>query len=245
MSDLKSFFSFYGSKWRLAPKYPAPEYGTIIEPFAGSAGYSVRHADKNILLIERDPVIASVWEYLISASPADILALPHVEDGGSVDDYPELPAGARAFMGFWVNQAAAQPAKIMSKWSRDYPGPGRYGASVRARVAGQLHAVRHWQIMAGDDYTAAPDIEATWFIDPPYSDRGKHYKYGSKLINYTELADWCRSRRGQVLVCENEGADWLPFVPFSRQIGTTAHGIVRYSQEVIWTNDTRAMELAA
>jgi hypothetical protein len=41
---VRPFFSFFGSKWRVAPHYPAPERDLIIEPFAGSAGYSLRHA---------------------------------------------------------------------------------------------------------------------------------------------------------------------------------------------------------
>lgn len=28
-----------------------------------------------------------------------------------------------------------------------------------------LYKIKHWQII-NDDYSAAPDIEATWFIDP-------------------------------------------------------------------------------
>ena len=47
------------------------------------------------------------------------------------------------------------------------------------------------------------------------------------------LSEWCRSRRGQVMVCENEGARWLPFRPF-RSIQSTSNGV---SREVIWTND--------
>src|SRR5690348_5384455 len=58
---LMPFFSFYGGKWRAAPKYPAPLYDTIIEPFAGSAGYAVRHYEKRVLLCEKDPVIAALW----------------------------------------------------------------------------------------------------------------------------------------------------------------------------------------
>jgi hypothetical protein len=32
---LRPFWRYYGGKWRAAPRYPAPRYDTIIEPFAG------------------------------------------------------------------------------------------------------------------------------------------------------------------------------------------------------------------
>ena len=53
--------------------------------------------------------------------------------------------------------------------------------------------------------------EATWFIDPPYKYGGEHYVMNG--INYDELAEWCKSRKGQVIVCENTSADWLDFEP--------------------------------
>lgn len=50
-------------------------------------------------------------------------------------------------------------------------------------------------------------------------------------LDYAVLADWCRTRRGQVMVCEQDGAEWLPFVPF-RPITSTAN---TRKLEVIWT----------
>ena len=60
---MRPFFGFYGGKWRDAPKYyPAPEHDTIVEAFAGSAGYSVRYADRKIMLGEKDGVIFGVGD---------------------------------------------------------------------------------------------------------------------------------------------------------------------------------------
>lgn len=85
---LKPFFTYFGGKYRLAPKYPKPLYGTIIEPFAGSAGYSLRYPDREIILNDLDPVISGIWEYLIKVKEDEILALPsHVENIG---DFPDL-----------------------------------------------------------------------------------------------------------------------------------------------------------
>ena len=99
LSMLRPFFSFYGSKWRLAPRYPPPRYATIIEPFAGSAGYSLRYPEREIILIDKDPIVAGLWRWLISASPDDILSLPVLKRGESLDDY-EMPREARWLMGF-------------------------------------------------------------------------------------------------------------------------------------------------
>ena len=55
--------------------------------------------------------------------------------------------------------------------------------------------------------------EASWFVDPPYQNQGKHYHYGPENVDFAMLGNWCRTRLGQVIVCENEGADWLPFTP--------------------------------
>ena len=48
MNRLKPFWSFYGAKYNLAPKYPSPVGDSIVEPFAGSAQYSLLHYQKNV-----------------------------------------------------------------------------------------------------------------------------------------------------------------------------------------------------
>ncbi len=53
----------------------------------------------------------------------------------------------------------------------------------------------------------------------------------SKDIDYSGLAEWCKTRKGQVIVCEQLGADWLPF----REL-TKIKGLKNKSTEVIWTN---------
>ena len=74
---------------------------------------------------------------------------------------------------------------------------------------------------------------ATWFVDPPYQGAGKHYRFGSEHIDFLALAGWCKSRPGQVIVCENKGAGWLPFRELADVKTTRAD---RRSREVIWLN---------
>ena len=60
---------------------------------------------------------------------------------------------------------------------------------------------------------------ATWFIDPPYQHGGQYYKFGNKDINFEELSEWCKNRFGQIVVCENSKATWLPFKPLVEMRG--------------------------
>jgi hypothetical protein len=86
-------------------------------------------------------------------------------------------------------------------------------------MAANLHKIKHWQIICGN-YTKAPDIEATWFIDPPYEgDSGSGYNHSNGSIRYDELAEWVLERQGEVICCEGKGASYLPFEPLITLLG--------------------------
>ena len=231
--ELKPFWRYYGGKWLGAPKYPKPEFDTIIEPFAGAAGYSLRYYDKNIILIEKYPIIANIWKYLINVSSEEILSIPLVEN---IADLPGwVPDEAKNLIGFLLNSATVSPSSTLSAGLKRLIKNGHdfYGWSEKARnrVAKQVNFIRHWKIIEGD-YTEAPVIEATYFIDPPYQKMGKYYKH--KINDYKSLALWCKSLPGQVIVCEGKDADWLPFKPFIDIAGMGS----KYSKEFIWLNNS-------
>jgi hypothetical protein len=239
MSSLKPFFRYYGGKYRAAPKYPVPRAGNIIvEPFAGSAGYAMRYPHREVILVERYAVIAELWRYLIGVSEEEIRRIPL--DPKHVDDLPAwVPVPARHLVGWWFNNATSSPCKQLSAGRIKMASLGRrlegWTIYTRERVASQLHAIRHWKVIEGD-YTDAPDVEATWFVDPPYNNAvGAHYKHGPDGIDYAALGSWCRTRRGQVIVCENEGSTWLPFQPFAT---FKAALFPKGSREMIWTQET-------
>ena len=239
MSGLRPFFTYFGGKWRAAPKYPPPIYDTIVEPFAGSAGYSLRYPERKIILVEKSPAIAGIWRYLIGASEKDILSLPLLEPGQSTDTL-DVCQEARWLIGMWVSAGSGAPKKTLTEWAQRDPSHHKmcvWGKPVRARLASQIHTIRHWRIIEGD-YSAAPDTAATWFIDPPYEGMGKHYPCGSDEIDFASLGDWCRARRGQVLVCEAQGANRLPFPDFGTFKSNNANhqGRTR-SAEALWMND--------
>ena len=241
MTVLRPFLSYYGGKWRAAKSYPEPRYSTIVEPFAGGAGYSLRYPDRDVILVEKNPKVAAIWRYLISADPDRIRSLPDIGPEGV--DAHGLPDAERWLIGFWLNGGSASPCKTPSKWAMSARSQLFWGERVRERIVSQVGSIRHWQILEGD-FTDAPDTEATWFVDPPYQVAGKHYPCRMSDADFVRLAPWCRSRRGQVIVCENAGADWLPFQPHRRIKATSKNG-ARWSDEVVWLSDEQHREIHA
>lgn len=232
MKALRPFFTFYGGKWRAAPRYPAPVHKTIVEPFAGSAGYSLRYPGRQIILVEKDPIIAATWRFLIGVTPLEILALPDLSPGQSVDDL-NVCEEARRLIGWWCTRGASSPGKSLTAWGRDPRYRNQFwGPAARIRIASQVDEIRHWRLIE-DSYENTPNIEATWFVDPPYEVAGKHYRVSD--IDYSALGQWCRSRRGQTIVCENDGATWLPFRHFMDAKANESKTGGKVSREAIWT----------
>jgi hypothetical protein len=229
---LKPFFPYYGSKWLIAKWYPPPSYSHLIEPFAGSAGYSHRYPLRSVTLVEKYTKIARLWKWLVKVSQDEILALPDLRPEQSVSEL-RIPIEAKTLIGFWICGAVQRPKFRMSSWAKDSYINGSsqlyWGPKVRERIASQLDMIRHWVVIEGD-YTSAPDINATWFVDPPYIDAGRWYVHSS--IDYSRLAEWCRKRRGQTIVCEAEPADWLPFKPLLSIKGQKS----KRSIESVWIN---------
>lgn len=223
---MRPFFSYFGAKWRAAPKYPRPEHETIIEPFAGAAGYSTRYFRRKVVLVEKSPVIAGLWDFLIRASVADVLAIPMLREGQRVPEMKTHDAG-KALVSFWVNQGTAVPHHQASTWAKLHP-ENYWSEPQRARIAAQCEQIRHWKIVHGS-YENAPDVEATWFVDPPYEKAGFRYAEPSKNIDFPALGSWCRERRGLVMVCENDDATWLPFSPLYDMRGQK-----KKSVEALW-----------
>lgn len=232
---MKPFFSYIGSKYTLAPRYGAPRFDVVIEPFCGSAAYSVRHNVKRAILIDKFPKIVEIWRYLISATPHEIMRLP--VDFERVSDL-DIPDGAKYLIGFWISKGDAEPKDTRSAWAREYRYSSNckvWNEAVRHRIASQVNSVKEWEVYQGD-YQIAPDIEATWFIDPPYLERGRAC-YGHWNVDYQELGVWCLSRRGQLIVCEGTQAGWLPFTPFANQRGTFGRYRTGRSPEFAFTPD--------
>jgi len=230
MKKLKSFLTFYGAKYRASKYYSPPKYNTIIEPFCGSAGYSIRYYDKNIILNDIDPIICGCWNYLINGKESEILSLPLEFD--HIDDC-DICQEAKWLIGFWINKCTVSPGKVKSAWVRSNIRPNSsWGECIRNRLANQLKYIRHWKV-TNKSYEELDNIEGTWFIDPPYNNKaGRLYKY--KLNDYEKLASWCQTRNGQVIVCENSGADWLPFKELASIKSNGSKRGKGYTKEVVY-----------
>lgn len=232
---LRPFFGYYGGKWRLAPRYPAPRHATIVEPFAGSASYALLHHDRRVVLVEKDHKVATTWRYLLSATPEQVLALPDLKVGQSTADLG-ICEGAQYLIGWWCGFAQHCPRRTMHTKGREWEAKGyrrMWGQRVRERIAEQLPAIAHWSLIEGS-YEQAPNITATWFVDPPYVGKAGQ-RYRTSFDQHTELAQWCHSRAGQVVVCEAVGATWLPFEPLATQTGHQK----RMYMEAVWCNHPR------
>jgi hypothetical protein len=237
-------FYYYGGKSGMAMHYPAPEYGCIIEPFAGAAGYSLRHAtaDTQVILIEKNWRIAELWERIQRFSVDDVASIQCPPIGERTTEPLIVAACAGQQFATGIMAGARPDYQVTSRMARDFP-------KIQKRIIAALPLIRNWQICCGDAYRA-PDMEATWFIDPPYwvhPDRkgtnGDGYSEGASAIDFPKLGSWCRSRRGQVIVCEQLGASWLPFRPLVER--QTAAARLSRRTEVIWTNEPEALEMAA
>ena len=224
---LHPFFSYFGSKFRLAKCYPKPQCDEIIEPFAGSAGYALLYPEKQVSLYEAYYPIVELWDWLIKVSEDEILALPL----GPFDKEHPVESEvscvpARTLLGFWLTESQTNASMYPLSKSRG----GNWSARKRQMIASQLKHIRHWKVQHLS-YESIVNVKATWYIDPPYEEAGSRYRFNK--IDYSALAQWCKERNGQVIVCEQDNAAWLPFehLRFGRNASNKDY------KELIWHRD--------
>ena len=214
-------FYYPGSKGQLAPTYPKPDYPIVVEPFAGSMAYSLHHRPDVAIGVESDPRVVGLWNRLRAMSSEEIKAYPSLVSGDTTDDLWEI----LAFRGLGNLRT---PRRTIND-----DMTVRFERSRRRALRHHEYGREHVVILEGD-YSTAPDIECTWFIDPPYADvvgKRKIYKHAP---DFEELAKWVRSRRGQVIVAEGGDASWLDFEHHMVQ-----QTVVRNDRtELTWTANT-------
>jgi len=184
--------------------------------------------EKEVELIDKYPIVVDLWKYLQQCSPKDILSLPKLKGGDNLDNF-NLSKEEKLLMGFMVQQGVNAPRKTVSKVF----GNGNMAHLIerdKQRIADNLYKIKHWKIKLGE-YTEFDNTDACYFIDPPYQYGGEYYhsSVNNSHIDFTKLAKWCKSRNGQVVVCENDKADWMDFKYLSDLSGSKNR-----TKEVIW-----------
>ena len=213
-------FYYYGRKKQIAKYYPTPNCDTIVEPFAGAAAYSLygNNWKKNVILIEKDLQVFQIWDWLINY--ATIEEIRHL---------PDLKVGEKSSEFLHIVHAATKMA-FQFKTIKVTPVLERNWEISRRVFAENLYKVKHWKIINGD-YSDAPDIKATWFIDPPYKgEAGMGYRYSSKMLDYKQLSQWALTRKSEVIFCEGRDGDYLPFKPLLNLKGVAG----KVSKEMIY-----------
>jgi site-specific DNA-adenine methylase len=142
------------------------------------------------------------------------------------EEFNYLTDNQKSLIGFFLNPGSSQPKKSPGKFCG-------WNVKNRLKLSNDVNKVKHWTIINGD-YQQVENIQATWFIDPPYQGNGgKYYKHGNKGFNYDDLKEWCLHRNGEIIVCENSEATWMDFTPL-----VEIQGQKHKTKEVIFYQDS-------
>lgn len=197
----------------------------IIEPFAGSAGYAQywRSTIREAILVDSDERVVELWHQLQAMTPEQILALPTPVQGeyysGIMDSLIKMAAASNGVSK--MSGPLACPKRVVGVWE-----------GMLRRMAARVDDVRNWTVLHGDYTEALAHVERskkypvgskfTWFVDPPYEAKsptretkawfplGDGYREGAGRLDYDKLGSWLQDLPGQVIVCEQAGASWLP-----------------------------------
>lgn len=210
-------FKWFGSKWLASKLYPPPEHNIVFEPYAGSAGYALRHHEKRVVIWEDDAQVRALWKWLIGdATSGDVREIPLDLPVGADIRTLGLSSGQELLLKMWQRTNNVGHCWTVSPWGNK---PGQWTANTRARVAEEIHAVKHWRVQR-----IKFDRPGTYFIDPPYL-----YNYRYRFAQEFDHKALVRSIKGipkesQIIVCEaacqktGRVPSYLPFEPFASRI---------------------------
>lgn len=237
MKRLNSLFKNFGSAWSSAKHYPKPLEGLpIFEPFAGGAGYSLNYHWHPVTLFETNVHVAGLWQWIINeATTQDILDIPlNVPEGTDIRTLP-LADGQKLMLKQWGRTNNHGNCWTISSW---HSKSGQWTNNCRARVAEQIHAVKHWKFEP-----ITWDQAGTYVCDPPYI---FNYNYGVKDFDYQKLVDNIgKVPQGSLIIASEAESktgqipDYLPFVSShsqvtSRRKSTNSH----HSKELVYVKYT-------
>jgi hypothetical protein len=234
MKGLNPLFKCYGSKWSSSKHYPPPLDGLpIFEPFAGSAGYSLRYHWFDVVLWETNPLLQELWLWIINeATSQDILDIPLNLPIGTDIRTLGLTRGQQLLLKHWQRTNNVGPCMTISPWGDK---PGQWTENTRARVSEEIHAVKHWKFQE-----PKWNEIGTWHIDGPYQ---FNYQYGVKDFDYGKLSLSVHQLPvdSLVMVCEavcpktGKVPNYLPFEPSHLQVTSRRkYNQSHHSRELIY-----------
>lgn len=232
-------FKWFGSKWSSSKTLPSPEKDELFEPFAGGAGYSLRHYTKRVTICESNPHLYALWNWLINDATESAIReiptnLPEKTDIRTLG----LSQGQMLLIKNWQRTNNVGNCWTISPWGNK---PGQWTENTRARVASEFHHISHWNVLpdAFDTMKTYANNDASWFVDPPYQ---FNYQYGGKVFDYNNLAQLIHNIKGQVVVCEavcqktQKVPMWLSFEFFGNRVTSRRkEGENHHSKELIYT----------
>lgn len=233
---IKAPISYYGGKSKIAHLYPPPTHNLIVEPFAGSAAYSWLHRKgRSVWLNDLDSRTYSIWKFLTSPEACDIVETfvpDSVVAGQKISEI--IPAELDGLVE--ICRAEANQGTQGAKGVHDQiTSMGAKCWKVKRKLREVIPEVANWKI-TNASYDDLANVEAAWFVDPPYSNKAGA-RYRTSNIDYDQLGWWVLGRRGQVICCENYGANWLPFNKLEHpRVSIRSRYQRANAQEVIWTN---------
>lgn len=158
--------------------------------------------------------------------------MPDIPSKVCLDDYKALTDAERYLIGFNLCRGKAKPRRTghgQNSWSKD-----------KVRIASDLHKIKHWRIFQ-KSYNTAPNELATWFIDPPYQQvqlrEGNTDRYPHWAVDYNELTDFIKERKGLVIACEGDQANYLPFEHLVTVNTNTNNHSVKKNNEMVYIQD--------
>jgi hypothetical protein len=246
---LSPLFKWFGSKWSGAKHYPNPVNDVLCEPYAGGAGYSLNHSDRQVHLWDIDPHLQVLWPWLIKEATTQlVLDIPLAVPEGTDIRTLGLSLGQATLLKSWQRTNSVGDCWTVSKWGHL---PGQWTANTRARVADQVNAIKHWKFGPPSTSWPKPDVGShTYFVDPPYE---FNYRYKSSLspLFFSKLGQRCvklGELGHQVIACEAIGKNgetptYLPFVASHSQVTSrrkteNSH----HSKELVWISNGKGAE---
>ena len=180
---------------------------TMVEPFAGGAiaGLSIaaEHLADAVILVERDPAVAALWELVIHGSDLEadelfqkILRFDMTSDNVDIalSTYAmSLPTKAFAtIVKNRVNRGGilAPGASRMKAGENGKGLKSRWYPETLVKRMRMIRSFRHrLQAISGDAFDLFPmmreEADTAWFVDPPYTASGK--SAGNRLYVFSEI----------------------------------------------------------